>query len=170
MQRLSALMGVVERWIIIASYIYFCVIILAELIGRYIFGYSSEWEGMSARYAFIFLVYVAMAQAARTRGHTRIDLMPARLNHRGRLVLYLYFDLLHLVLVALVCYYSIRVMELQIANDVRMTGADLSMAYAQAALPIGWGLLGFRVLQRAVLMIREFSRSGNVDVQGRAGR
>lgn len=156
----------IERWIIIGSYIYFCGIILIEVVRRYVFGNSSEWGGMSARYAFILLVYVAMAEVARHRNHIRIDLIPSLLSSRGRLMLYLYFDLLHLILVGLVCYFSIKVMHLQIVNDVLMTSADLNMAYAQAALPLGWGLLGIRVIERSVRMVRQYRRAGTVDLQG----
>lgn len=158
----------IERWIVIGSYIYFCGIILVEVIRRYIFGNSSEWGGMSARYAFILLVYVAMAEVARNREHIRIDLIPSLLGSKGRLILYLYFDLLHLIMVGLVCYFSLKVMNLQILTGTLMASADLNMAYAQAALPIGWGLLGIRVIQRSVQMIRQYRLTGVVELQGGA--
>lgn len=156
----------IERWIVIGSYIYFCGIILVEVIRRYVFGNSSDWGGMTARYAFILLVYVAMAEVARNRNHIRVDLIPSLLAPKGRLILYLYFDLLHLILVGLVCYFSIKVMHLLIVNDVLMSSADLNMVYAQAALPIGWSLLGIRVIQRSVQMVRKYQLTGTVDLQG----
>lgn len=155
-----------EPWLIVASYAYLVLIILIEVIRRHAFGASSEWGEMTARYSFVFLVYVAAAHIGRNRGHIRIDLVPRMLSHAKRLWLYLYFDLLHLLLVALAVYHSIRVMQLQMENDVLMTGLDLNMAFAQAALPIGFLLLGYRVIQRSLAMIREYQRSGAVAIEG----
>lgn len=155
-----------ERWIIVLSYGYFCAIILVEVVRRHLFGASSVWGEMTARYAFILLVYVAMAEVAKRRDHIRIDLLPRRLGDRGRLLLYLYIDFLHLVLVALVVYFSVRVMQLQIANDIQMPAADWNMAIAHAALPFGWSLLGLRVILRSVEMVRLYRESGTVRVEG----
>ena len=155
-----------ERWVIVASYGYFCTIILIEVVRRYLFGNSSAWGEMSARYAFVLLVYAAMAEVAKRRDHIRIDLFPRLLGDRGRLALYLYIDLLNLVLVALVFAFSINVMQLQLANDVQMPAADWNMAIAYAALPIGWGLLGVRVVARSVAMVRKYRESGVVGVEG----
>lgn len=156
----------VERWMIIVSYGYFCMIILIEVLRRHLFGASSAWGEMSARYAFVLLVYVAMAEVAKRRDHIRIDLVPKLLGDRGRLALYLYIDLLHLALVGLVLVYSIRVMQLQIVNDVQMPATDLNMAIAHAALPLGWALLGARVVARSISMIRKYRALGQVAVEG----
>ena len=155
-----------ERWVIVLSYGYFCTIILIEVLRRHLFGNSSPWGEMSARYAFVLLVYVAMAEVAKRRDHIRIDLFPRLLGDLGRLVLYLYIDLLHLVLVALVLAYSLRVMQLQLVNDVQMPATDWNMAIAYAALPIGWGLLGLRVFARSISMVRKYRKSGVVAVEG----
>lgn len=157
-----------ESWLIVASYAYLVLIILIEVVRRHAFGASSEWGEMTARYSFVFLVYVAAAHICRNRDHIRIDLIPRALSHANRLWLYLYFDALHLLLVALTAYYSVGVMRLQIENDVLMTGLDLNMAFAQVALPIGFLLLGYRVVQRSAAMIRGYRLTGTVEVGGGA--
>ena len=95
---------------------------------------------MTARYAFVFLVYIAVAEVARTRDHIRIDFVPRLLGAKGRLILYAYFDLLYLLLAGLVIYYSLQVIGLSIEYGTPMTGFDVNMAFAQAALPVGWSL------------------------------
>ena len=52
-----------ERWLITLFYGYFCLIIVVEVVRRYVFGSSSNWGEMSARYAFVYLVYIAAAEA-----------------------------------------------------------------------------------------------------------
>src|SRR5258705_6325605 len=137
-----------EGSLITFFYGYFCLIILVEVIRRYIFGSSSVWGEMTARYAFVYLVYIAAAEVAKSNDHIRIDLLPRLLGPRGRLMLYAYFDVLCAVLAALVVYYSLGAIQISIATDTLMTGFDLNMAFAQAALPVGGVLLLYRVVQR----------------------
>ena len=155
-----------EYWLITFFYGYFCLIILIEVIRRYVFGSSTEWGEMTARYAFVYLVYIAAAQVAKSNGHIRIDLVPRLLGPGGRLALYIYFDTLYLVLAGLVVYYSLGAAQLSIATDTLMTGFDLNMAFAQAALPVGWALLAYRVIQRFVRTIGGYRQSGEVAVGG----
>jgi TRAP-type C4-dicarboxylate transport system permease small subunit len=144
----------IEKWLITVTYSYFCLIILFEVLRRHLFGATSAWGEMTARYAFVYLVYVAVAEVARTRDHIRIDIVPKMLGPRGRFWLYLYFDCLYLILAALVVWYSLQVMNLQVDTQTLMTGFDVNMAFAYAALPLRWGLLIYRVLQRFAHTLR----------------
>lgn len=155
-----------EQWLVCVCYAYFCVIILVEVARRYLFGASSTWGEMTARYAFVFLVYIAAAEVAKSRDHIRIDLVPRLLGPRLRFLLYLYFDVLYLVLAALVIFYSLKVLEISVTNKTLMTGLDVNVAVAQAALPLGWALLAYRVLQRFVRTARTYRRSGEVPLGG----
>jgi C4-dicarboxylate transporter, DctQ subunit len=135
------------KWFIVGTYAYFCVIILIEVIRRYGFGASSPWGEMTARYAFVYLTYVAAAEAIRHGRHIRIDLVPQRLPPRFRVWLELYIDLLTLLLAGAVIYYSLQLIEIQIVAGIVMTAADYNMAFAQAALPLGWSLIVIRMAQ-----------------------
>jgi TRAP-type C4-dicarboxylate transport system permease small subunit len=156
----------IEKWLIGITYSYFCLIILVEVVRRHAFSATSVWGEMTARYAFVYLVYIAVAEVARTRDHIRIDIVPKMLGPRGRLYLYLYFDTLYVVLAALVVWYSLQVMKLQIDTRTLMTGFDMNMAFAQAALPLGWALLIYRVAQRFVRTLQAYRRHGDVPVGG----
>jgi TRAP-type C4-dicarboxylate transport system permease small subunit len=156
----------IEPWLMIVFYGYFCLIVLIEIVRRYVFQSSSIWGEETARYAFVYLVYVAVAEVAKTRDHIRIDLVPSRLGPKGRFALYLYFDCLYLLLASLVFYYSLAAMKLSIGNDTWMTGLDLNVAWAQAALPLGAMLLAYRVVQRFVGTVRSYRETGNVPLGG----
>jgi TRAP-type C4-dicarboxylate transport system permease small subunit len=155
-----------ERWLIAFFYAYFCLIILVEVVRRYVFGASSQWGEMTARYAFVYLVYIAAAEVARSNDHIRIDLVPRLLSPRQRFALYVYFDFLYLILAGLVIYFSLHVVGLSIRNNTLMTGFDLNMAFAQAALPLGWLLLAYRVVQRFMRTFRYYRERGEVPFGG----
>lgn len=155
-----------EHWLITFFYGYFCLIIVVEVVRRYVFGSSSVWGEMTARYAFVYLVYIAAAEVAKSNDHIRIDLVPRLLGPRGRLALYFYFDVLYLSLAALVIYYSLGVVQIAVSTGTLMTGFDVNVAFAKAALPIGWALLTYRVIQRFMRTVTAFKRCGEVPLGG----
>ena len=147
----------VVKWFVIGTYSYFCLIILVEVVRRYVFGASSPWGEMTARYAFVYLTYVAAAEAIRHRRHIRIDIVPSLLPPRARRWLQRYIDALILVLAAVVIYYSLELIRIQWTVGIVMTAADVNMAFAQAALPLGWTLIVIRVIQSWFDPLRESS-------------
>ena len=92
------------KWFIIGTYTYFCLIILIEVVRRYVFGASSAWGEMTARYAFVYLTYVAAAEGIRQGRHIRIDLLPNRLPPAAKKWLELYIDALTILLAGTVIY------------------------------------------------------------------
>ncbi len=135
------------KWFIIGTYAYFCSIILIEVVRRYAFGDSSPWGEMTARYAFVYLTYVAASEGIRQGRHIRIDLLPNALSGVAAKLLRLYIDGLILLLAAFIIYFSIELMGIQWSVGIVMGAADVNMAFAQAALPLGWTLIVIRLLQ-----------------------
>ena len=135
------------KWFIIGTYTYFCLIILIEVVRRYVFGASSAWGEMSARYAFVYLTYVAAAEGIRQGRHIRIDLLPNRLPPAAKKWLELYIDALTILLAGTVIYYSLELIGILWSAGIVMTAADVNMAFAQAALPLGWILIIIRIVQ-----------------------
>ena len=156
----------IEKVLMFVFYGYFCAIILVEVILRYVFNSSTPWGEMTARYAFVYLVSIATAEAARHNNHIRVDLLPSLLKPRSRLLLYVYFDCLHVVLGVLVIWYSLRTMNVQIVNEQMMQVLDINMAVATFALPFGWGLFVFRVVRRLRENVRTYARTGEVPLGG----
>lgn len=135
------------KWFIIGTYAYFCLIILIEVIRRYVFGDSSPWGEMTARYAFVYLTYVAASEGIRQGRHIRIDLLPNTLTGTAAKILRLYVDALILILAVCIIYYSVELMGIQWSVGIVMGAADINMAFAQAALPLGWTLIVIRLFQ-----------------------
>jgi len=140
--------GTLIRYVVIAAYAYFFLIILSEVIQRYFFSHSTTWGEMTARYAFVYFAYLAMAEAFRHDEHIRIDLIPNRLGATANKVLETYIDLLCVFIAAVVIWYSIQLMQIQQMANIRMHALPLNLSWAQAALPLGWGVMIIRIGQR----------------------
>lgn len=155
-----------ERYIISIAFAYFCTIILIEVMLRYALGSSLVWGEMTARYAFVYLVMVAAAEASRNNLHVRIDLIPSLVSDRARLWLYLYFDCLQLVLAGLVAYFGLQQMGVQIRSGQVMPAADVNIAFAYFALPLGWTLLAWRTVQGMRRTVETYRKTGRVPLGG----
>ena len=144
---ISSLANKAVSWFIIGTFSYFTAIILIEVVRRYVFGASSPWGEMTARYAFVYLTCVAASEGVRYSKHIRIDLVPNMLSGIPAKALQVYTDGLILLLAGCVVFYSIELVHLQWSVGIMMPAADVNMAFAQAALPFGWTLIAVRVIQ-----------------------
>ena len=138
------------KWVrafIVLTYSYFCLIILIEVIRRYAFGDSSAWGEMTARYAFVYMTYAAAAEGIRQKKHIRVDLIDKIIKPKSVTLLNIYYDILVTIVAILVIYYSLKLINVQLTFGIVMTAADINMAFAQAALPLGWALILIRITQ-----------------------
>ena len=138
------------KWVrafIVLTYSYFCLIILIEVIRRYAFGDSSAWGEMTARYAFVYMTYAAAAEGIRQKKHIRVDLIDKIIKPKSLTLLNIYYDILVTIIAILVIYYSLKLINVQLTFGIVMTAADINMAFAQAALPLGWALILIRITQ-----------------------
>ncbi|MEO9517691.1 MAG: TRAP transporter small permease [Paracoccaceae bacterium] len=134
--------------VVVLAYAYFFLIILSEVFMRYFFQHSTNWGEMTARYAFVYFAYIAAAEAFRHDEHIRIDLLPNKMGETGRKALETYGDFLCILISIAVIYYSLSLMEVQQRANIRMHALPVNMSWAQLALPVGWGLMIIRILQR----------------------
>ena len=138
------------KWVrafIVLTYSYFCLIILIEVIRRYAFGDSSAWGEMTARYAFVYMTYAAAAEGISQKKHIRVDLIDKIIKPKSMTLLNIYYDILVTIVAILVIYYSLKLINVQLTFGIVMTAADINMAFAQAALPLGWALILIRITQ-----------------------
>ena len=64
-----------ERWLMFGFYTHVVAIVFIEVLRRFVFSYSSMWGEETARYTFIYLVWLGAAAAIKDRSHIRIDII-----------------------------------------------------------------------------------------------
>lgn len=149
----------VEYWLSFFFYSFLTLIIVIEVFRRYALNSSSIFGEEFARYAFIWLAYVATSRGVRNRTHLSIDMLRDRFGRSGKFVLYLFSDVCFLTLAVVVVYTSAQFVIGGIRFDQRFTGSDLPLWLATSAVPVGWSLVCLRVVQRSVALVRTY-RSG----------
>lgn len=144
-----------ERWLLLVFYIYIVAVIFIEVLRRFLLDYSSIWGEETARYAFIYLVWIGAAAAVRDRAHIRIDVLLTFLPPRVRTAIFLLGDVLMGVLAAVIFYLSIAPFMASIQYGSVIDGLRVLRAWVLFAIPFGFGLLLIRVVQSLVYDIAD---------------
>jgi TRAP-type C4-dicarboxylate transport system permease small subunit len=139
-----------ERWLLLVLYIYIVAVIFIEVLRRFLLDFSSIWGEETARYAFIYLVWIGASAAVRDRAHIRIDVLLTFLPSRVRTAIFLLGDVLMGVLAAVIFYLSVGPFMSSIQYGSVIDGLRVLRAWVLFAVPFGFGLLLIRVVQSIV--------------------
>ena len=150
----------IEYWLNFFFYSFLTLIIVVEVFRRYALNSSTSYGEEYARYAFIWLAYIATARGVRNRSHLSIDLLRERFGRTGKFVLYLFSDFCFMALAAVIVYTSTQFVVGGIRFDQRFTGSDLPLWLATSAVPVAWLLVCVRVAQRSVVLTRAYRTGG----------
>ena len=99
------------------------------------------------RYAFIYLVWIGGAAAVRERAHIRIDVIYEFVSPRIKALLYLFGDLVMLVVALFALYWSWESVAVSLKYGSVSHGLRLPLTWFLSAVPIGFLLLLYRLQQ-----------------------
>lgn len=152
-QFLSALNRNAERWALLFFYVLLVSTMFVEVIRREVFAYSSIWGEEIVRYAFIYLAWIGAAAAVRERAHIRIDVLMHYLPDRGKALLYILGDLVMLGVAVVAVYWSFETVTVSWKFGSVSHGLRVSMVWFLMAVPFGFTLMIFRLIQS---LLRDF--------------
>ncbi len=89
-----------------ALYSHIVAIVFVEVIRRFVFSYSSIWAEETARYAFIYLVWLGASAAIKDMSHIRIDIIFKFISDRSKAYLYIIGEVATFIFAAVAFYYS----------------------------------------------------------------
>jgi TRAP-type C4-dicarboxylate transport system permease small subunit len=136
-----------ERWALLVFYSMLVITMAVEVLRREVFSYSSVWGEEIVRYAFIYLVWIGAASAVRERAHLRIDVIFEFCSMRVKALLYLFGDLVMLVVACFALYWSFESVLVSLKYGSVSHGLRVPMVWFLSAVPIGFCLLLYRLQQ-----------------------
>lgn len=148
-----------ERWLLLFFYTTIVITIAMEVLRRFVFSYSSIWGEEVARYAFIYLAWIGATAAVRERAHIRIDVLLHYLPNRGKAFVYLVGDIATFIVAVFALYWSIHPIEVSIKFGSVTHGLGISQAWFLAAVPLGFSMMIFRLVQSMYRDIQSLTRN-----------
>lgn len=145
-----------ERLALLIAYSMLVVTMTVEVMRRELLAYSSVWGEEVVRYAFIYLVWIGAAVAVRERAHIRIDVLFHACSNRTKLALYIFGDLIMLVVACFAFYWAWETVAVSVQFSSVSHGLRVPMVWFLSAVPVGFALIVFRVIQSIIRDIRDF--------------
>jgi TRAP-type C4-dicarboxylate transport system permease small subunit len=136
-----------ERWALLVFYTMLVATMAVEVVRREVFAYSSIWGEEIVRYAFIYLAWIGAAAAVRERAHIRIDVLFHYVGPRVKAALYILGDIVMLVIAVIAVWWSFETVSVSWKFGSVSHGLRVSMVWFLAAVPIGFALMIFRLIQ-----------------------
>ena len=136
-----------ERWALLVFYTMLVATMAVEVVRRELFAYSSIWGEEIVRYAFIYLAWIGAAAAVRDRAHIRIDVLFNYVGPRVKACLYIFGDIVMMIIALLAVWWSFETVTVSWKFGSVSHGLRMSMVWFLAAVPLGFSLMIFRLIQ-----------------------
>lgn len=154
-----------ERYLLLPLYTMIVVTISLEVVRRALLSYSSIWAEEIARYAFIYVAWIGASSAIKERAHIRIDVMLTLFSLKIRGFLFLFGDIITLILAVLAIYWSMEPVINSIHYGSVTHGLRISQAWFLAAVPLGFTMMLIRLIQAMVRDVKDI-RAGRPVFEG----
>ncbi|WP_298837224.1 TRAP transporter small permease [uncultured Roseobacter sp.] len=136
-----------ERWLLLTFYVMLVITMAIEVLRREIFAYSSIWGEEIVRYSFIYLAWIGAAAAVKERAHIRIDVLMHYLPPRAKALLYIFGDLVMFTVAVIALYWSLETVHVSAKFGSVTDGLRVSKVWFLMAVPAGFILMVWRLLQ-----------------------
>lgn len=147
-----------EKVLALWLYLFIVVVIFSEVLRRFVFSYSSLWGEETARYSFIYMVWIGAALAVKDRQHIRITILVDVLGHRAQNALSILAAVLGIGFAVLALCYSIEPFLTSIQYQSVTDGLRIVQAWYLFAVPFGFSLILLRFVQMLIEDLKLFIR------------
>lgn len=154
-----------ERWALLVFYVMLVATMFIEVLRRELLSYSSIWGEEIVRYSFIYLAWIGAAAAVRERGHIRIDVIMQYVGRRTKAVLFIFGDLVMFAVALVAFYWSLETVLVSAKFGSVTHGLRISQVWFLSAVPIGFALMMFRLIQSFLRDINDL-RAGRPVYEG----
>ena len=153
----------IEAWALLVFYTMLVITMAIEVLRRELFAYSSIWGEEIVRYSFIYLAWIGASAAVRERAH--IDVLFNFCPVKVKAALYILGDLVMLGVAVIALIWSMDSVLTAVKFGSVTHGLRVPFALFLFAVPLGFSLMTYRLLQSINFDIQCF-REGKAPFEG----
>ncbi len=156
-----------EKYLMIVLLSGMCILIMLQILFRYLVNWPLAWTEEIARYLFVWLIYFGASYAVKMRRHLKVDAVLLLFRARGRFYMMLISNVLFLLFCVVIGYYGTDIVYIMQFVKVQISPAvGIPMALVYAAVPLGSVLMVIRLVQDTILLLKEHRmQADNVDTK-----
>ena len=143
-QKVDKCLSMIENAVIILGLSAMFLILLAQVIMRYVFSRPLTWSEEAARFIFVYVSFIGISYAYRQKGHIRMEVVVNLFPQAVRRGLEVLINLGTIALFFYMIPFSFRFIGIQ--AGVKATATHIPMSIVYTALPLGMALSCVRLL------------------------
>lgn len=130
------------------------VIMMLQVIMRYIFNSPLSWPEELSRYCYIWITFLSIGLTIRTGSYFRVTALIDYLPAKARQAMEVFAHVINLVFYGICAYYSVDILHTVYNSTQTTPSLRLPMYIIYIALPLGMFLSTFRSVEMLILSIR----------------
>ena len=138
------------------------VVVFIQVVLRYLFRYSLPWSEETARFLFLWIVWIGAAYAVKMRAHLKIDFVVNMLPQRAQKYMELFATLIWFAFCLFFTYKGVELTRILFVRGQITPVMKLPMAYVYAAVPTGAILMLLRLVEDLARQIRDLREERRV--------
>ncbi len=152
----------IEECLLIVTYTAMLVIATAQVFFRYVVNYSISWSQDLLTYMLIWSVFIGISLAVKKRKHIKVELAFVLLPEKSQFYLKVVSNMVFMLFCGIFSYFSIiKVYKLIFVLPQISESTGISMWMIQVAVPVGFLLSIYRLIQDTRLLIKEHAEGGS---------
>ncbi len=144
----------IEKMICVFCLAMMSLLIVVQVIFRYVLNNSLSWSEELARYLFIWMIYIGISYGVKLDKHICVDavyaFMPKKAKKPYAIVAYVLF----LIFAVAMVYYGTVVVGMQISTNQLSPAMLLPLQYVYAAPVVGMTLTTIRLIQKIIQAVK----------------
>lgn len=156
MKKIANLYNKLEEYLLVGSLVFTVVLILVQVILRYLFNNSLTWSEELARYIFIWQIWLGTSIAFRDKKHIIVDALSGALHGRARTALNIVADVLWLGFCVYIVIGGFQLTASMAQRGTISTGLQLPVQYVYASLPVSQLIVSVRLVAEIAGYVKEF--------------
>ncbi len=144
LQALNRLLVALETYAVGGLVITVCVVVLLQVLMRYLFAYPNPWSEEVSRFCFIWMSLLGASLAVEHRAHFGFDQVTKGLTSRAKGAVEMFAGAVVLVFALLLVATGIALMDLTMGE--RSAALNLPVALVYAAVPVSGVLMVIHML------------------------
>lgn len=149
----------IEKVLLAVTMAIMVIVMIYQVILRYVFSASNSWSEELARYLFIYDVMIAAAVATRRNSHLQVDFLINLLKPKVKVLFTIGATVAGMVFLGFLFKYSITLCQTAINNV--SAGLKISMSIPYLCIPIGVVLMlltSIEVILKQVFQMKELEK------------
>ena len=153
LSKINDTLNLVLRWLTIIAFAIMVVVTFMQIIYRFILLRPIPWAEESARYLFVWISFLEAAVAVRSKSHVGVELVVDRLPKNTKKAVLILASIICIIFCILMFYNGI--IMVQRTMNQRSAAMSMPMAYAYAAIPMGFLVMVINFIQIIIQMLSD---------------